>query len=145
MDEQVEILRAIWNEMKALNGRVTTTNSRLDDLKLEVIGVRSELKSEIGDLRSELKSEIGELRSDLRSEVGSLRSEMSGMRQDIDLVHRRSVERDMRLGTALAELSHDVRDLTHVVHDWRDEHRLDRADLRDRVERLERRVGLEPR
>ncbi len=29
MDEQVELLRGIWNEMKALNGRVDTTNERL--------------------------------------------------------------------------------------------------------------------
>jgi hypothetical protein len=29
-DEQVTILRAIWNEMKALNARVEKTNERLD-------------------------------------------------------------------------------------------------------------------
>jgi DNA-binding HxlR family transcriptional regulator len=66
------------------------------------------------------------------------------LRTDIDLVHRRSVERDMRLGTSLTELARDVRDLTHVVHDWRDEHRLDRADLHDRVVRLERHAGFKP-
>jgi hypothetical protein len=70
---------------------------------------------------------------------------MTGLRSDIDLVHRRSVDRDMRLATSLTELSRDVRELTVVVHDWRDEHRLDREQLRDRVERLERHVGLEPR
>jgi hypothetical protein len=30
MDEQLEVLRAIWGEMKGLNGRVNTTNDRLD-------------------------------------------------------------------------------------------------------------------
>ncbi len=137
MDEQVEILRAIWNEMKALNGRVTTTNSRLDDL-------RSELKSEVGGLKSEmggLKTEM----SSLNSEVTGIKVEMVGMRADIDLVHRRSVERDIRLGTSLTELARDVRELSHVVHDWRDEHRLDRAELHERVGRLERHAGLEPR
>ena len=29
MDEQVELLRGIWDEMKALNGHVNTTNERL--------------------------------------------------------------------------------------------------------------------
>jgi hypothetical protein len=57
---------------------------------------------------------------------------------------RRNVERDPRLGTAIAELSLDVRELTGIVHSWRDEHRIDREDLRERVARLERRVGLEP-
>ena len=116
MDEQVDILRAIWNEMKALNGRVTTTNSKLEDLK-----------------------------SELKSEISGIKVEMIGMRADIDLVHRRSVERDIRLGTSLTELARDVRELTHVVHDWRDEHRLDRAELHERVGRLERHAGLEPR
>ena len=141
MDEQVEILRAIWNEMKALNGRVTTTNSRLDELKSEVGDLRAELRSDVGGLRAE----VGGLRAELRSEVGGLRAEMTGLRGDLDVVHRRSVERDMRLATSIGEFSRDVRELTLVVHDWRDEHRLDRADLRDRVERLERHVGLEPR
>jgi polyhydroxyalkanoate synthesis regulator phasin len=131
MDEQLEVLRAIWGEMKGLNGRVNTTNERLDDL-------RRELKTEIGELRADFKTEIGELR-------GELKTEMSVLRGDIDVVHRRSVERDLRLGTSLTELSRDVRELTVVVHDWRDEHRLDREHLRGRVERLERHVGLEPR
>jgi predicted RNase H-like nuclease (RuvC/YqgF family) len=137
MDEQLEVLRAIWGEMKGLNGRVTTTNERLDEL-------RGELKAEMGELRGEvggLKAEMG----GLKAEMGGLKAEMGGLRSDIDLVHRRSVDRDLRLGTSLTELSRDVRELTLVVHDWRDEHRLDREDLRGRVERLERHVGLGPR
>jgi hypothetical protein len=125
MDEQVELLRGIWNEMKAVNGRIDTTNAVL----------RTELKGEIGALRSELKGEIGALRAGLTD----FRTELV---QEIDMVHRRSVERDLRLAASLSELSLDVRELTGVVHVWRDEHRLDRADLRERVERLERRVGL---
>ena len=54
-DEQVEILRAIWNEMKGLNGRVDKTNDRLD-------AVRVEVKGEIAELRTELKSEVDQLR-----------------------------------------------------------------------------------
>jgi len=141
MDEQLEVLRGIWGEMKGLNGRVDTTNERLDQTN-ERLG---QTNQRLDDLRRELKTEIGELRGELRSEVGALKAEMSGLRTDIDLVHRRSVDRDMRLATSLAELSRDVRELTVVVHDWRDEHRLDREDLRGRVERLERHAGLEPR
>ena len=48
MDEQVELLRGIWNEMKVLNGRVSITNDRLDE-------VRVELKSEIAALRVETR------------------------------------------------------------------------------------------
>ena len=54
-DEQVEILRAIWNEMKGLNGRVDKTNERLDAVRLEV-------KYEIVELRTELKDELDQLR-----------------------------------------------------------------------------------
>jgi hypothetical protein len=124
MDEQVELLRAIWNEMKALNGRIDATNAALQD---GLGALRGGLHDEIGGFRSEFKEEFHGLRTDLKSEV------------------RRNLERDRRLGTAVAELSLDVRELTGIVHAWRDEHRLDREDLRERVARLEIRVGLEPR
>lgn len=124
MEEQIELLRAIWNEMKALNGRVDATNTALHT---EVGGLRSELHTELGGLRSEFKTEFFALRTDLKTEV------------------RRNIERDLRLGTAVTELSLDVRELTGIVHAWRDEHRLDREDVRERVARLERRLGLEPR
>lgn len=129
MEEQVEILRAIWNEVKALNGRVNTTNSRLEETNTRLDEMRVDLRGEIVGLRTELRTEMGELRRELRA--------------DIDAVDRRSVDRDMRLGSALNELSRDVRELTSIVHDWRDEHRLDREDLRERVARLERHAGLE--
>jgi hypothetical protein len=132
MDDQIDLLRGIWNEVKAVNGRIDTTNTVL----------RTDLRAEIGALRVDLKDEMADLRTDLRGEMMALRIEL---KQENDLVHRRSVERDLRLAASLTELSHDIRELTGVVHVWRDEHRLDRADLRDRVDRLERRLGLDPR
>jgi hypothetical protein len=50
-DEQVEILRAIWNEMKALNGRVEQTNLRRDrtNARLDAVGVA--LRDELDALR----------------------------------------------------------------------------------------------
>jgi hypothetical protein len=124
MDEQVELLRAICSEMKALNGRVDTTNVAL---RSELGGLRSEFKEEIRGLRSGFAEDFLLMRADLKSEI------------------RRNVERDLRLGTAVAELSLDVRELTGIVHAWRDEHRIDREDLRERVTRIERRIGIDPR
>ncbi len=145
MDEQVELLRGIWNEMKQLNDRVDATNAALHG---EIGGLRSDLREEIGGLRSEFKEEIGGLRSEFKEEIGGLRSEFKEelllVRADLRGEARRNVERDLRLGTTLAELSLDVRELTGIVHAWRDEHRIDREDLRERVARLERRVGLDP-
>ena len=171
MDEQVELLRSIYGEMKALNGRVDATNAALHG---ELGGLRAEVKQELGglrdefgELRAEFKEELGGLRGEVKQELGGLRDELGGLRAefkeelgglraesreeflllrtDFKSEVRRNVERDVRLGTAVAELALDVRELTGIVHAWRDEHRIDREDLRERVSRLERRVGLEPR
>lgn len=49
--EQVEVLRAIWNEMKALNARVDQTNARLDQTNARLDALRDELRVEIDGLR----------------------------------------------------------------------------------------------
>ncbi len=129
MDEQVELLRAIRDEMRALNGRVDGLNGRIDGLNGRVDGLNGRvdgLNDRVDATNAALHDEIGGLRIDFKVEV------------------RKNVARDLRLGTAVAELALDVRELTGIVHAWRDEHRLDREDLRERVARLERRVGLEP-
>ena len=43
-DEQVRILREIWNEMKALNGRVDRTNDGLTELRGEVRELRGDVQ-----------------------------------------------------------------------------------------------------
>jgi hypothetical protein len=77
MDEQVELLRGIWNEMKALNGRVDTTNERLGNLE--------------GGLNT------------LRGGLDSLHDEAhAGFRdfsERIDAVHERSVWADLRIAS----------------------------------------------
>jgi outer membrane murein-binding lipoprotein Lpp len=50
-EEQVELLRGIWNEMKGLNSRVDKTNERLE-------AVRIELKAELETVRIDLKGEV---------------------------------------------------------------------------------------
>jgi hypothetical protein len=178
MDEQIELLRAIYGEMKGLNERVDTTNATLNrevgglrvevkgeiaglrtdfdhhlaglrsGLKEEIAGLRTDFEHQLGGLRGEVKEGIGGLRTEFGHQLGGLRAEfkesLGDLRFDLKSEGRRSVDRDLRLGTALAELSLDVRELTGIVHAWRDEHRIDREDLRERVARLERRVGLEP-
>jgi uncharacterized protein involved in exopolysaccharide biosynthesis len=50
-DQQVEILRAIWNEMKALNVGVDQTNAHLDQTNARLEAIRVELRDEIDGLR----------------------------------------------------------------------------------------------
>lgn len=117
-DEQVEILRAIWNEMKGLNARVDKTNERLDGTNERLEATKDELVREMSGLRTELKSEI-------------------------DVLRKNVVEVELRLATAVTELSTDVRELSGLIHGWREEHREDRADVRSRVERIEKHLGLD--
>jgi predicted RNase H-like nuclease (RuvC/YqgF family) len=49
--ETARILREIWNEMKALNGRVDRTNAGLAELRCEVKELRGEVKELRGDVQ----------------------------------------------------------------------------------------------
>lgn len=102
MDEQVELLRGIWNEMKALNGRIEKTNDGLAELRGEVRTGLAEVRGEIGELRAEVRTDLTELRD------------------RIDATHSRSFHRDMRLAGSISQLALDVRDLTLVIHEWHD-------------------------
>jgi hypothetical protein len=71
--EQVQILRAIWTEMNALNGRVDQTNARLD-------AVRTERRDEIDSPRRRVvESEVRlatattQLATDVQSLSGLIR------------------------------------------------------------------------
>ena len=109
---EVEVLRMIWNEMKALRqsleGRIDQTNARLEELTAEVHQDRAEVREELGAIRG------------------------------------RVTESEVRLATATTQLSCDVQDLSVLIREWRVEHRGDREDLRKRVDRIERHVGLTP-
>jgi hypothetical protein len=54
-NEQVEILKLIWGEMKALN-------QRIEGVRDELVAVRTELKAEIAAIRAELKADMDVLR-----------------------------------------------------------------------------------
>ena len=85
MDEQVELLRGIWNEMKALNGRVDTTNERLVSVERGLDSVRDEMHTGF-----------------------------RGLSERIDAVHERSVRGDLRIATSLATLTSEVREMKEL-------------------------------
>ena len=116
-NEQTELLRNIWNEMKAmhqsLGSRIDKTNERLEAVRVEL---KTELKSEISGLRTELKSELSGLRSELIS---------------------RMTDSEVRLATATNELATTVRSLSSIVGEWRKEHRASVNQMEKRVQNLE--------
>jgi hypothetical protein len=131
MDEQVELLRGIWNEMNALNGRVETTNERLVCVERGLATTNEKLV----DLEGGLSTRLDLLRDEMHSGF-------RGFSERTDAVHERSVRGDLRIATSLATLTSEVREMKEIVLVWHDEHRADRANLAERVDRLERHVGL---
>jgi uncharacterized protein YlxW (UPF0749 family) len=63
---------------------------------------------------------------------------------ELDHLRRRVVESEVRLATATTQLSGDVQTLSGLIREWREEHRSDRAEMKDRVARLEQHVGIGP-
>ena len=116
-NEQVEILKLIWVEMKALNQRIDGVSQRVDGVRSELVTVRTDLKAEIAAVRVELKA-------------------------DMDVVRRRMTDTEIRLASAVTDLAGETRSLSSLIREWRDEHRADRADLRERVKRIEAHLGL---
>lgn len=112
-DEQLEVLRAIWNEMKALNGRIDGVRTDLDGVRADLDGV---------------KAEVALLRADVKAEDDALR--------------RRLTESEVRVSTAVVELSSETRSLASLIREWREEHRQERGELRGRVDRIEKHLGL---
>ena len=89
-DEQLEVLRAIWHEMKALNDRID--------------GVRADLNGRIDGVRADLTT----LRTELKAEIATLRAEMEA---EDDALRRRLTESEVRVSTAVTELSGETRAL----------------------------------
>lgn len=79
-DEIIEILRGMWGEMKALNGRVDKTNARLDGLRADTADGFAAVRAEIAggfamvDRRfdSLLLGAHGQDHADLRQRIGRL-------------------------------------------------------------------------
>lgn len=123
-DEQVKVLRAIWTEMKAL---------------------KASLERELEATRVELGSRIDQTNARLDQTNARLDAVRSELKDEIDGLRRRVLESEVRLATAVTQLSTDVQSLSGLIREWREEHRADRAEMRVRLNRLEEHVGLTPR
>ena len=126
--EQIELLRAIWNEMKAVKA----------SLESQLEATRREFGMQLEVTRRELGTRIDQTNERLDAVRGELKDEMDGLR-------RRVVESEVRLATATTQLSTDVQQLSALIREWREEHRADRADIRARLTRVEEHVGLAPK
>ncbi len=117
--EQTELLRNIWNEMKALNGRIDTVRTELSG---RLDAVRTDLSERIDQTNARLDQtnvRVDTLRTELKGEMIRLRTDVTEMRRDIHV-----------LGGRIDNL------LTG-------EHRAEHGELRQRVERIEKHLGLE--
>jgi chromosome segregation ATPase len=77
-DERVEILRQIWNQMKALNGRVDKTNDRLDKTNERLDGTNERLET----LSRRLTVITSQLSTDVQSLTGLIRDWRQEHRED---------------------------------------------------------------
>ncbi len=113
--QQVEILRAIWNEMKAL---------------------RASFDSQLGATRQELGSRIDQTNARLEQTNGGI-ERLDGR---FETMERRQTESEVRIASELVSVARavdQVRDLLRERLD--DRQRVD--DLEGRVAALERRAG----
>lgn len=128
--EEVVVLREIWNELKSvhssLKGELLRTreelSTRVDGLSLRVDGLSRRV--------DETNTHIEEVRDELKLDGASLRHSL--------------VEGEIRVATAVTELTGTINGLREAVTGWRAEHRADRDQFRHRIERLEEHAGLLP-
>ncbi len=123
-NEQTEILRAIWNEMK---------------------GMKSSLVFQLETMRQELSERID--RTNERLDRTNERLDWTNERLDrnterLDEFGHQLVESEMRVATALTDLAGDVRSVSVAIKEWRGEHRGEVAELRRRVDRIEERLRV---
>ncbi|MBI5480693.1 MAG: hypothetical protein HY906_17680 [Deltaproteobacteria bacterium] len=115
-DEQTEILRGIWQELKDLGknlgDRIDRTNQRLDE-------TRDAVRAELAETRDALRAELAETRRELSARI-------DGTNTRLDKVEE-----------ALRELAAQQLMLTRYVGTVVDRHEQAIADLRERLGRLE--------
>jgi predicted nucleic acid-binding Zn-ribbon protein len=115
-DEQTEILRGIWQELKDLGQnlgeRIDRTNERLDDT------------------REALRGELAEMRRELLARIDGTNSRIDETNSRLDKVEE-----------ALKDLAGQQLMLTRYVGTVVDRHEQAIADLRERLARLEGQAG----
>jgi hypothetical protein len=114
-DEQTELLRNIWNQIKDLDRnlsvRIDHTNQEVASLKQEVTDVRLELGARIDGV----KQEVAQLRGDVQEVKLEAKAGRIASQSTFELLARADARQ-----------------------------RSDIEELRDRLERVERHVGLPP-
>ncbi|MCP4660602.1 MAG: hypothetical protein GY856_34815 [bacterium] len=116
-NEQTELLRLIWNEMKAVKASV--------DTKLD--GLRTSLETQLEGVRSEVEANRLEIEK-LNEKFDGLNEKFGGLRNDFDVMRGYMVQAEIRSATVIVELRKDREELY--------------GNLRNRVERLEEHAGL---
>ncbi len=124
-DQQVEILRLIWNEVKATK-----------------VSLETRLETGLRTTREELCARIDQTREELGARIDGLGASIEQVNETVDAQGRRITESEMRLATATTELARDVHELSGLLREWRQEHRVDHKGLKRRVENLEDHAGL---
>lgn len=73
--------------------------NRIDEVRTEMIQMRTEIRSEISDLRNEIRSEIsdvrneiGKLRIEIKSEISDVRAEISDVRNEMSVLNQNHIE-----------------------------------------------------
>jgi predicted nucleic acid-binding Zn-ribbon protein len=119
-NEQTELLRNIWNEIKSVNqnlsSRIDQTNERLDLMNKELRGEIASSKIDLGRRIDQTNERLDSVRSELIT---------------------RMTESEIRLATATNELALNVRSLSGIISEWRKEHRASTEQISQRVTRLE--------
>jgi chromosome segregation ATPase len=82
-NEQTEILRGIWTEMKALNGRVDKTNTGLEAVRTEFSGALVDLRSEMNENIESLKRRMTDSEVRLATAVTQLASDVQSFGQQV--------------------------------------------------------------
>ena len=117
--EAIEILRGIWGEMKALNGRISGTNERLDAL-------RTETNERLDALRNEMNERLDDHHGLLTEVVRVLGDHDRTLKQHGDALERLADGQDL--------LNERLENFMTGVH--RQEH----DEMRARIAKLEERV-----
>lgn len=73
--------------------------NRIDEVRTEMIQIRTEMRSEISDVRNEIRSEISDVRSEIgklriefKSEISDVRAEISGVRDEMSVLNQNHIE-----------------------------------------------------
>ena len=132
-DEQTEILREIWNQLKALD---RSFNTQLGALRVEVTTELRGLRSDVDGLKTEmigLRGDVDRLKIEMievKAELREVKAELKGLRTDVDDLESETKAIRVATQAGFALLA-------------RAEERNER-DLRARIERIEAHVGLGP-